>query len=46
MARPGGVEHAAFRDLAGFLEPGDLVVVNTSATLPAAVDGESAPGSR
>jgi S-adenosylmethionine:tRNA ribosyltransferase-isomerase len=39
VARPRGVEHATFRDLAGFLEPGDLVVVNTSGTLPAAVDG-------
>ena len=39
VARPSGVEHAIFRDLAGYLEPGDLVVVNTSATLPAAVDG-------
>lgn len=32
------VWHARFRDLARFLDPGDLVVVNTSATLPAAVD--------
>lgn len=35
---PGAVWHARFRDLARFLDPGDLVVVNTSATLPAAVD--------
>jgi S-adenosylmethionine:tRNA ribosyltransferase-isomerase len=33
------IRHAVFRDLAGFLEPGDLVVVNTSATRAAAVDG-------
>ena len=33
-----GVEHARFRDLPRFLRPGDLLVVNTSATLPAAVD--------
>jgi S-adenosylmethionine:tRNA ribosyltransferase-isomerase len=33
-----GVRHATFRDLGRFLSPGDLVVVNTSATLPAAVD--------
>ena len=39
VARPGRVEHATFHDLAGFLEPGDLVVVNTSGTLPSAVDG-------
>ncbi len=29
--------HATFRDLPRFLAPGDLLVVNTSATLPAAV---------
>jgi S-adenosylmethionine:tRNA ribosyltransferase-isomerase len=31
--------HHAFRDLPRLLEPGDVLVVNTSATLPAAVDG-------
>jgi S-adenosylmethionine:tRNA ribosyltransferase-isomerase len=31
------VSHHAFRDLPGLLSPGDLLVVNTSATLPAAV---------
>ncbi len=44
VATRAGVTHAAFRDLAGFLEPGDLVVVNTSGTLAAAVDGERAGG--
>ena len=44
VARPGSVQHARFRDLAGFLEPGDLVVVNTSATLAAAVDGRGRQG--
>lgn len=39
VARPQGIEHAVFRDVGSFLQPGDLVVVNTSATLPAAVDG-------
>jgi S-adenosylmethionine:tRNA ribosyltransferase-isomerase len=34
----GAVVHARFRDLPRFLEPGDLLVVNTSATLPAALD--------
>jgi S-adenosylmethionine:tRNA ribosyltransferase-isomerase len=34
-----GVVESAFRDLADHLEPGDVVVVNTSATLAAAVDG-------
>jgi S-adenosylmethionine:tRNA ribosyltransferase-isomerase len=33
-----GVRHATFRELGCFLEPGDLLVVNTSATLAAAVD--------
>ena len=31
--------HARFAELPELLEPGDLLVVNTSATLPAAVDG-------
>jgi S-adenosylmethionine:tRNA ribosyltransferase-isomerase len=34
-----GLAHASFRDLPQFLEPGDLLVVNNSATLPAALDG-------
>jgi S-adenosylmethionine:tRNA ribosyltransferase-isomerase len=38
------VQHAVFRDLATFLHPGDLVVVNTSATRAAAVDGQRADG--
>jgi S-adenosylmethionine:tRNA-ribosyltransferase-isomerase (queuine synthetase) len=33
----GEVAHHEFRDLPGLLDPGDLLVVNTSATLPAAV---------
>jgi S-adenosylmethionine:tRNA ribosyltransferase-isomerase len=33
----GRIRHARFRDLPDFLEPGDLLVVNTSATLPAAL---------
>lgn len=40
VATGDGVVETAFRDLAEHLEPGDLVVVNTSATLAAAVDGE------
>ena len=31
------IEHARFRDLPEYLRPGDLVVVNTSGTLPAAL---------
>lgn len=36
--------HRRFADLPNHLAPGDLVVVNTSATLPAAVDGELRDG--
>jgi S-adenosylmethionine:tRNA ribosyltransferase-isomerase len=39
VAWPGGVSHARFADLGDHLRRGDLLVVNTSATLPAAVDG-------
>jgi len=39
VARPGQIEHRHFVDLPTLLEPGDLVVVNTSATVPAAVSG-------
>ncbi|WP_375489982.1 S-adenosylmethionine:tRNA ribosyltransferase-isomerase [uncultured Jatrophihabitans sp.] len=39
VAGRDGVEHARFTDFAEFLVPGDVVVVNTSGTLPAAVDG-------
>jgi S-adenosylmethionine:tRNA ribosyltransferase-isomerase len=35
--RTGEITHHAFADLPGLLLPGDLLVVNTSATLPAAV---------
>jgi S-adenosylmethionine:tRNA ribosyltransferase-isomerase len=33
----GAVAHHRFRDLPGILRPGDLLVVNTSATLPASI---------
>jgi S-adenosylmethionine:tRNA ribosyltransferase-isomerase len=42
--RPGDVRHVLFRDLPGLLDPGDLVVVNTSATLPARLDARRADG--
>jgi S-adenosylmethionine:tRNA ribosyltransferase-isomerase len=38
--------HARFRDLADHLTAGDLVVVNTSATMPAAVDAALPDGTR
>ena len=37
VVTPVGVSHRRFRDLPQLLEAGDLVVVNTSATLPAAL---------
>ena len=39
VSRGQEVAHVRFRDLPAALEPGDLVVVNTSATLAAALDG-------
>jgi S-adenosylmethionine:tRNA ribosyltransferase-isomerase len=42
--RPGGITTTPFRDLPELLEPGDLVVVNTSATLPARVAAQRADG--
>lgn len=38
------VHHARFRDLSRFLRAGDLLVVNDSATLPAAIDGRRGDG--
>jgi S-adenosylmethionine:tRNA ribosyltransferase-isomerase len=42
--RPGGVTTTRFRDLPELLEPGDLVVVNTSATLPGRLAARRADG--
>jgi S-adenosylmethionine:tRNA ribosyltransferase-isomerase len=39
-----GIAHARFRDLPDLLEPGDAVVVNTSATLPAAIGAVTRDG--
>ena len=44
VATTDGLAHAKFTDLPRFLAPGDLLVVNTSATLAAAVDGHRADG--
>jgi S-adenosylmethionine:tRNA ribosyltransferase-isomerase len=38
VAQGDELTHARFLDLPGFLGPGDLLVVNASATLPAALD--------
>jgi S-adenosylmethionine:tRNA ribosyltransferase-isomerase len=44
VADDAGVRHSRFHDLGRFLVAGDLLVVNASATLPAAVDGTRAGG--
>ena len=41
-----GLVHSTFVLLPHFLAPGDLVVINTSGTLPAAVDASDAAGER
>ena len=46
VASPGRLGHDRVRDLPGALEPGDLLVVNTSATLPAALDAVRVDGRR
>jgi len=40
----GRIVHARFRDLSDFLRPGDLLVVNDSATLPAALTARRRDG--
>ncbi len=42
----GRIRHARFADLPSFLRPGDLVVINVSATLPAALTATRADGTR
>jgi S-adenosylmethionine:tRNA ribosyltransferase-isomerase len=42
----GRIIHARFAELASFLSAGDLVVVNVSATLPAALPADRADGTR
>jgi S-adenosylmethionine:tRNA ribosyltransferase-isomerase len=44
VASATGMRHARFDDLPDLLTPGDLLVVNTSATLPAAVEGRRLDG--
>ena len=41
----GDLVHSTFALLPRFLDAGDLVVVNTSGTIPAAVDGHAPDGS-
>jgi S-adenosylmethionine:tRNA ribosyltransferase-isomerase len=44
VATPDGLAHARFADLPRFLAPGDLLVVNTSATVAAALTGQRGDG--
>ena len=43
VAGPDAVSHRRFSDLPELLAPGDLLVVNTSATVPAALDAQPGP---
>ena len=40
------IEHRVFRDLPELLEPGDVLVINVSATIPAAVPARRSNGTR
>jgi S-adenosylmethionine:tRNA ribosyltransferase-isomerase len=42
VARAGGVRHTRFAAIREYLVPGDLIVINTSATLASALDGKRA----
>ncbi len=44
--RTGGISHHRFSELPELLQPGDLLVVNTSPTLPAALDADLDNGER
>ena len=44
VATPDGMVHARFGDLPRYLSAGDLLVINTSATIAAAVDGHRGDG--
>ncbi len=46
VADAGGLRHHVVRDLPAVLQAGDLLVLNTSDTLPAAVGGVAADGER
>jgi S-adenosylmethionine:tRNA ribosyltransferase-isomerase len=44
VSTPGGHTHTTFRELTRFLDRGDLVVVNDSATMPASLRAKGGPG--
>ena len=43
ISRNGAIAHAARSNLADFLQPGDLVIANDAATLPASLHGVHLP---
>ncbi|MGI0071536.1 MAG: S-adenosylmethionine:tRNA ribosyltransferase-isomerase [Thermoplasmata archaeon] len=45
VSRPSGSLHRSFRELPELLQPGDLRVVNESATLPASLSAHGPSGS-
>ncbi len=44
VTTPDGSIHASFRDLHEFMAPGDLLIVNESATIPASLPAEGSVG--
>jgi len=46
VAQPGRIEHRRFHDLPDLLDSGDLLVVNTSGTMPAAIEARNGNGRR
>jgi S-adenosylmethionine:tRNA ribosyltransferase-isomerase len=44
VSTPAGHTHTVFHQLADFMQPGDLLVVNRSATLPASLPAHGSPG--
>ena len=44
VARPDGMSNSRFHQIGRYLRPGDLALVNTSATVAAALDGRRASG--
>jgi S-adenosylmethionine:tRNA ribosyltransferase-isomerase len=46
VARPDGITNSRFHQIGRYLRPGDLALVNTSATVAAALDGSRANGER
>ena len=45
-ARSGGISHQVFRDLPGFLRPGDALVLNETKVMPARVEARKPSGGK